>query len=314
MLSEATVIEDAVDWITATAMYEKEDCAVSGERCAGLASTLLQTEEAKGNRMRTWYMMGFSGLACGQVQAGISGRGFLFRLSGEVAAAHWREVYALSTNVSRLDCQFTLRHDGPWFDRALYHASEARRYQKERAPHMKVTVIDGGAHGRSLCVGSRSSDQYARIYDKEKESRQEHYRDCWRYEVEFKKEAAEFAAAELSAEENSRLTPGAQVAGWLRRRKIDPGQLLMDVALPCSHKRSSDAIRSLKWFRSSVKPSVDRVLKHGLASEALDALGIMGETLRGLGWQRPARPDPTESEEVACLNTQRSLSLASAWE
>lgn len=312
MIEECEVIENAVDWITATALYQKEDCAVSGERCATLASRLLLQEEQKKNRMRTWSMMGFKGFACGQVQCGIGGQGYLFRLSGEVAATHWREVYALSTNVSRVDCQFTVRHDGAWIDRAVYHADEVRRYQREKAPHMKVTLIDGGKHGRSLCIGSRASTQYGRIYDKEKESKLECYRDCWRYEVEFKKSAAEFVCAELAAEDPPGSSPGSQVAKWMERRQINPGQLLMDVALPCSHKKSSDALRSLEWFRRCVKPSVDRCLAWGSSRETLDALGIDGATLRALGWQRPVTSEPTESEDTQCHNTQRSLLQACA--
>lgn len=284
MSLKSELIESRVDWISASVMLK--DCSSDAELIAAgkLAASLLTAEEQRGNRLQRFSLHGFNGLRAGSAAVGKSASGMIFRLSGDVAAEQWKNVYELSTNVSRLDCAATLRHTGAWIDRSRVHLDEARSYAKKSAPKMRVTRIDGGAHGTTLNIGSRVSDAYGRIYDKEAESQSDHYRDCWRYEVEFKRDKANLACSALSGSSLDSLAPASVSLSWFEARGIVPGQSLTGVALPRSFQAPGELDNSLLWFRTGVRGSVARVIAGGRLKEALDSLGLYAEVLASAGY------------------------------
>lgn len=268
------LIESHVDYLTATCLSAQLHEGQSFDRLLQWGYDMVQVEHRRGNDLSPWRSESFEGFRSGQLCVGRNEEGLLFRLSGAFAADHWRTVYEDATNVSRIDCASTVRLTDRWIDLSRVHHEEALQYQKERSPHLRVTRIDGGKHGNTLNIGSRSSESYGRIYDKAAESKSEHYADCWRYEVEFKKRAALFTAAHLAADPGDKLLPAAIVVGWLQRRGVSHVQGLTGWATTSPSQRVTDDRRRLTWMRTSVRPGVQDLIARGLIEEVLEALDL----------------------------------------
>jgi hypothetical protein len=280
------LFESRVDYITATSLYHKCSDNSEMEHAALLAESLLCEERDRGNDVRKFRFMNFDGVTSGQASVGISPEGYLFRLSGECAGRNWNRVYDVSTNVSRLDLAATIRLTDQWRDMSYVHHGEALRYQDVHAPHLKVTRIDGGKFGNSLMIGSRASDAYGRIYDKFAESRQDHYLDCWRYEVEFKRSRALSKAAQLSAHDGQPDTAAEIALEWFSRVIERPIQVSIARAMPGRFQAPSDDQRRIQWMTNCCRGSVQKLLANGKCEELLNALGIDRAALESVGYLR----------------------------
>lgn len=295
MTSQATLVESRVDYLTASVMLDKLASGEEVERSRTIAAKLLMQQESAGNDVRRWASHSFKGFQVGQLCYGESGTGMLFRVSGDAARDNWESIYDVSTNVARLDVAATVKLNGAWSDMSRVHLDEARQYQREHSPKLKVTRIDGGKHGCTLNIGSRSSDAFGRIYDKEAESKNEAWQDCWRYEVEFKRSMAEQAAALLSDASIEQVDPAALAFSWLARRiKVPEGLLNLPCNITARPLQPSDSARTLRWVRTGVKPSVRRLIERGMLRDVLAALGIHSDMLASAGY---VLQPPTDREE-----------------
>lgn len=293
--NQRELIEDRVDWLTATTLIKDASGQDQVERAIVLGSDLLRASQSEGNDLRRWKWMGFEGYTAGKVAVGKNNHGLIFRLSSDKAAAHYKEVVEVATNVSRVDCAATVRLNGAWSDLSREHHAEALAYQREHNPRLRVTRIDGGKHGCSLTVGSRSSNSYGRIYDKHAESKDEAYRDCWRYEVEFKSDDAKFVAMNLAENHDAGVTPAAICGAWFRRRHIALRQFITGSPLRRSSQLATDDHRRLCWFRSHVRRTVIELLSRGHRDAVLDALGL---SQIASGIKGEISPSLTEESEV----------------
>jgi hypothetical protein len=145
---------------------------------------------------------------------------------------------------------------------ANYHKVEARRYMREGGRKRATTYIDGGGRGNTLNVGSRSSNYYGRIYDKHRESGDDAFRRCWRYEVEAKNDAAEVFRQFINSNAGDAASIASLVAAWFGDRGIGvryrPG---VACALAPIGADPTDDIRTLKWLRAAVAPALARLLE-----------------------------------------------------
>lgn len=275
-MNNTELVESRVDYLTATCLNDSLHEGQDFDRALQLGYDLVETEHRRGNDKHPWQSQSFQGVRSGQVCVGRSERGLLFRLSGQLAADHWRDVYRDATNVSRVDCAATVRLTGNWRDLSRVHHDEALQYQKEHSPKLRVTRVDGGKHGCTLNVGSRSSNAYARIYDKSAESGLPEYDDCWRYELEAKKDYALLVAARLSADNDDGLCPAAIACGWLERRGVSTPWNPRVVLINMGPRASSDDQRRLSWYTSTVAPGVQSLIAKGKLNEVILALGLSG--------------------------------------
>lgn len=273
-MNNTELIESRVDYLTATCLTDSLHEGQSFDRALEFAYDMVETEHRKGNDKKLWKSESFEGFRSGQICVGRNERGLLFRLSGALAAEHWRTVYRDASNVSRIDCAATVRLTDRWRDLSQVHHLEALDYQREHSPKLRVTRIDGGKHGNTLNVGSRSSNAYARIYDKSAESGLEQYEDCWRYELEAKKAYALQVAMRLGSEERDGLGPAAIAFGWLHRHGVRPPSIgrLYGITMPVTAE--SDDSRRLNWLMSTIKPGVQSLIARGKLTEVLNALGM----------------------------------------
>lgn len=266
------MVENAVDYLTATAYEHKLTEGQSAERFFQHGMEALEEEIACGNDKLAFSMQGFYGWRAGQATVATVGQAVMVRLSGKCAERHFKRLYKDATNVSRIDVQGTFRMDSVWRDMSFVHLDEVRAYAKQFRPRLKVHRVDGGKDGCSLMIGKRISDAWGRIYDKHAESGQKEYQDCWRYEVEFKRRYARRVAADLGGSERSTCSPYDCAASWLAS---------VGVSLPKSGSNptkflgvtptSSDA-RRLEWLAKNVAPTVKMLCSRELRQEVVSAL------------------------------------------
>lgn len=283
------MIEQRVDWLTASSEPSKADRPEQAQVFLTRASRLLEQEERRGNPRRPWKIQSCIGWAAGGVSVAWSDDMAVARLSGETAANNWREIHEHSTNVSRIDLAATFRTVGVWRDMSFVHLDEVRRYAAEHKPHLRVTRIDGGARGNTLQIGSRTSDAYGRIYDKERESKDPAYKDAWRYEVEFKRERAKHLAAALASGEIPETQIAAPALSWLRSAGVVcTGGLSSYTRIRGAQRATSDGSRCA-WMARCCRPTVTDLISRGKVREVLEALfepdviGKVAEYLRGRG-------------------------------
>jgi hypothetical protein len=181
-------------------------------------------------------------------------------------------------NISRLDLALTIWGVSDQSSLIALHSVEADEYRK--ALHSRpfdVRLIDGFGKGDTLYVGSRTSAQFVRVYDKEKEQvKDSDYKTAIRYECECKERLASSAYQRCVSVGYSAASCLAVLLGLLRGRGIKPvgheqstAVVVKPAALPVSTVESS-----LSWLSEQVAPTVRRLLREGYELDVLDALGL----------------------------------------
>jgi hypothetical protein len=183
---------------------------------------------------------------------------------------------------TRIDCQVTI-YTGD--DRASHITSQmhAAAAEADRRPTNRRFKIDTyGQRGsiETVYIGSRSSSQFARIYDKEVQSRDAYYAGCVRYEVQFKAELARALGTEVY---DSPLQPayhcGPVVQAWFHQRGVSLPCVFSAPTfdLPRVGRPTDDDERALQWLHRQVRPSVSDLLTRVSRETIMYTLGLSTE-------------------------------------
>ncbi len=276
-----TVQEVGVDYITATT---REARKLPAGRT--LAQTLLVAEQRQGEDVRPFEWMGYRGLACGAVTWGERDDGFLLRLSSHCAATHWRTVALTSDNVSRLDLAVTARPVAPDPQTGPRAWQQAIAWTEEHNPAGVVTQVTDNRGGYTVYLGSRTSERFARLYDKGAESRTGEYEGAWRWELELKKELAWRTFGQLVAAQSAEPLIRATVHAHFRARGLAVPWTANGASVGASiARRPSDSAVRRRWLREQVRPSVVRVIEEAGIEALLGDLGLL-RSERLLDWAR----------------------------
>ena len=190
--NKCSLLDASIDWFTVT--------VTDGLRlrfCEAKAERAMKELEATGSPRTFTNRLGFVGDRVDGLFYGRRGDTLMVIGSGTVAASQAAFFLGLATTVTRLDLAVTLQDldiDRDWTAVALRQASFDGRVDSGL---LKTHRIEGTPDGRTLYVGSRSSDRYIRIYDKSAESKGEWPPRSWRWEIEYKRPRAGIVAARL---------------------------------------------------------------------------------------------------------------------
>lgn len=261
-----------VDYITLTGRPGRPAQAL-GE----LAKAHRGMMERDGFHVKPCNALGYKGERYGNWFFGERQDGVMLRVSGADSMGVVGALSGVSLNCSRIDCHATLKcipGDRLWAVRAASLAQS----QRAAAPGCNwagLKLLETFGRGDTLTVGSRTSEKYGRLYDKEMESLDPSYEGCWRYEVEYKGDHARAAferlrvapsipraAAELAAQQwRAWCVPFPDVAIvsaeplYIPREKPDvekKGEWLMEQVLP-----------TLAWLvDNGYEHVVDKLFKH----------------------------------------------------
>jgi hypothetical protein len=287
------------DWITATAKDPDKR-----ERLRGLCIDWATAQSKTGSEWATWQWQGYTGLKCGQVSFGERGRDdcSIVRVSGALAGSTWREIAALASNCSRLDLAVTVRLESYQGDIAATSYREACAAARERGTELHVSMIVSNHGGGTAYLGSRKSELFGRIYDKERESGDGSYKSCWRWEVECKGNRALTYLRQLAIGGDERPHIQRVVGSYFTERGVS---LPWDAGDSCGLRGpvlvETDDDRRLSWLSDQVRASVGGLINRGRRAAVLEALGLSLEDSRHLRENEtvPGKPVDRSIEQLS---------------
>lgn len=273
--SARTVLNAGVDYITATST------TAEGKRAfERMGYWELKKEEARGNEIKTYHAHAGQGIRCGAAEFLGTSDWYMLRFSSHLAEERWREVVKHSTNVSRLDLQATVRFDPADDNLAEKVERTMRRFKQAHNRKLMIELRRNDVKGKTLYTGSRQSELYARLYDKGRESRLEHYKAAWRLEVQHNDRAAKHTAAQLLTHDDITAPVLGHVATYYRARGavvIDSTRVrLSRMIRPVDDRKTRSTI---SWLETQVRPTVLAEAGRGNLAEVLNALGLSRDML-----------------------------------
>lgn len=264
----ATLLSAGVDWLTATAhrLPANEPFRVLGDK-------LIAEQHGIGHEVKTWKAGGYHGLQSEGIIRGVRHDTHIIKLSSDMAHDHWREVAALASNVSRLDVEITFKFDEPVPDFISNNQRLALSHGNGRGRRRAVTLIQSSTDGDSLYLGKRSSEVYARAYDKGRELKIAEAGLIFRQELEYKSDRALSVARQLDAAPCAITEATALVCSYMRSSGV---QTMWNGGKRAMAARENLRVkpRQLRWLESSCRPSVIRLCDAGRVEDVIDALGL----------------------------------------
>lgn len=279
MLGNASIevvhLEAGVDYITMTMGSDE----MYSSRWWDEAMVLLEEEQANGSCLKQAAILGYNGALVGQVFVGQRNDGIVVRASGTAAARVYSALYNPFVRVSRLDIQATVWTSDRSFDIGPEAGRAAREWNRHPsgAIKRKVSEITGNDGGYTLYVGSRSSNSFLRLYDKNAQSKDERYTNAWRYEVQVQGTSASPLAEALTTSKGPlAATIAATVYKYCMERGVTPiySSSSSPIAVLSQQVEQSDVARMLQWLTKQVLPTVDRLKRMGYTADVAELFGL----------------------------------------
>ncbi len=226
----------------------------------------------------TAHYLGYYGRERGATFYGARNDGWMVQTSGPSAGETFLAMREAPGKPTRVDLALTI-----WLSE--YEASYAHRVAESVAgarakgvvhQGLRVALINGYGHGDTAYIGARTSEQFGRCYDKEKESGQAEFAHAWRFEIEYKGEKAQQVARSLRTDAYSPEQIGSTVVAWFRSHGSPlPPDVSVVPPVPLGRLRhEEDDTRILAWIATSVKPAVRRLISKGKQDLVYYALGL----------------------------------------
>jgi DNA relaxase NicK len=257
-----------LDWLTVTARD-----ILRCRELSDVAHVAAHSELELGHEEKAYEALGYRGWRCGQVAFGTRSDGAILRLSGGLTNEHWRAALHVAENVTRVDVAVDVLHEpaSVRLGREAYRAAARKSGRNGRPPLCTIVASTDG--GQTTYVGSRSSECYGRLYDKGREQKTLGPGEWWRYEVEFKGDAATWVSSTLQGDKGAATCLGI-VRHWFSSRGVDPPPGQREIAFVKGLAPLPDDDRRLKWLREQVRPTVRLLLAKGMQAELQKSLGL----------------------------------------
>lgn len=295
-LTPTEVLDVGLDWLTVTSKQK-----IHGILLASRSDELVASELVEGAISTPFSRSGYVGFDVGRVGVGIRDMDCICRLSGALAQQRWRELAAVVTNCSRIDLQVTARFELPAKQviSRLFRRLKTQSQKQKGGPTLSLWQESDG--DSTIYLGKRSSERFARIYDKGAESGMDHYQNAVRFEVEVKGDLAWSFWSKLKEAHYQDVGPYPShgekslvrdcVVDYFNQRGVKLAIALDGTALLRSAGTRSDLVRRLEWLRSSCSFAVAECIERGFDIEVMQSLfpdvtirKKMLQTLRAWEW------------------------------
>jgi len=266
-------ITAGIDWISAT-MRKDYDNAQEWHT-NGIKA--LEAVAKVGNTVGTRRLLGFEGVSCGNCFVGENETTYYAQFTGAYANDAYTALIQRNAHISRIDVQCTVQF-------TEYQSNIAKRAYKDASAEncnlplqrrRKLLIIIGSDGGDTTYIGSPSSEQRGRIYNKERQSDDPKYTRAWRYECVLKNELATQFAAKLAQQDtdHTRFCLGT-VVSWFHTRGVDCSGYYDGEHFVNRLERTlpTDVERKLHWLASQVKPTIRYLCGLGFRDTLLELL------------------------------------------
>lgn len=277
-LSDVRHPECGFDYLTTTWKDEIRNTALGNTRAVIKWAERRKLNEGGKNFTKAWAWQGYTGYQCGGVAIGERADSSIVRLVGSAAHDWASDGLPTGHNISRLDIALTVWGVSDQSAEIARHNVESVEHRKtlQSRPYV-VSRIDGNGDGDTLYLGSRSSEQFVRIYDKERSPNgTSEHKTALRYECECKEQLAFNCYQRCINPRYSSASCLQILAFLLGRRGISPILVggIQPEPIPPTGVPISDLETSLSWLSAQVRPTIARLMREGYEEEVLNALGL----------------------------------------
>jgi hypothetical protein len=261
-----------VDWLTARG---------DGERASHLLHLLAVKvlEEGAGTLPppRHARLLKYEGWRAGPLGYMVNEDRSLLSLAGHFAQRYLKEVAEIEVTATRIDLAVDVLLFGPVPVAALRFA-QLLRFEKagiREGYKSRLVLLSGDDGGSTLYLGKRSGRLFARLYDKGVQSGAEGAGTLWRYEVEYKQDAARAVYKSLIEQDRQRDYILSRVHTHFQRRGVLPLFYSGQVAGPLErYKEARTPLDQLDWLATQVRPTVGRLRVAGYEEQVYNVLGL----------------------------------------
>lgn len=266
--NELHIIESAVDWLTLTAIPSR-----GGPSLSALGKRLVTEEAEHGAKRKAWHWRTYAGEHAGGVSWGTGTDGELLQLTGGAADWYFDRTTSPRWRCTRIDVQVTCRFPSS-IDahiEGVFNGIASSRPQQGFAQSSSLIKTTQG--GFTCYVGTPGSERLGRIYNKERESQHERYRNAARWEVECRGVVASSLRNHLAASADRRDALRRYVHTYFIGSGIKLPWNAGGVLLHCDRPpRNAEAAAKLAWLSNTVAPTVQRLADAGHLAEVLSVL------------------------------------------
>lgn len=270
-------VRAGIDWLSCTL---PEDATGIGHWAADCIDIIAKVGD-DGHAVQPFGLNGYKGVISGGCFYGKREDGRYMQLAGAYAQRFYRQISRSDLHISRLDMAVTVKFKtmpkGLGED-AYVSANEADRQVAISGRKRKIWYMSGTDGGYTLYIGAPTSDQRARIYNKEVQSDTPEYARCWRYEVVLRNKLAtqQFESLFAVSEVYTPIIVSSVCWSWFLVRGIAvPWTKDTEMEIrPIKAQAPSDAEKRIKWLTKQVKPAVKWLIEHGYGERVYTALGL----------------------------------------
>jgi len=283
-MSSIEMMAAGLDWLGLSLKRDDDKALLLPVRWARAIDNIIDD----GHILKERSLYGYKGWSAGGSFMGERDDGQYIQVTGHYANEYFVQCYDTRCDVTRIDIQVTVRTERYMADVATDAESEANEANKKLSParRRRVLLMRGNDGGGTLYIGSATSNQRCRIYNKDIQSEDPQYERCWRYEVIYRNDLAD-QAAKLLYDNRATLamTSAAMVTAWLTERGITVPWGMNDIkmVIPKSKTLPSDIERKLKWLQTQVAPTVKLLTDKGY-----------GEDIRRMFWGEHLDGEPID--------------------
>jgi len=262
-----------VDWISGTLGREEIENQTWLYDCLHA----LEQVQRLGNTYKRRSMLGFDGWESGGCFVGSNDTMHYAQFAGKYANDAYTMLEHPKVHISRIDLQVTVKYDIELIKEGRFQYAQSIRKNKSLPAHRqrKIHLYAGSDGSDTVYVGSPSSDNRGRFYNKEKQSGDKVYERSWRYEVVYRNDiAARMFRSCLAADSETTKFILSQVVAWCAERGVSILGLgdIDGTAIERPKAPSSDVERKLKWIKNQVIPTIRKLAELGYAEELMEAI------------------------------------------
>ena len=253
-----------IDWLSGTMQSDEGDVARWREN----AMQLLREQVSAGNKVEARTLYGYDGFLAGGAFVGSNESRIYVQFAGGIADAAFTRLYSEHMHISRIDLQVTakyVQYTADVVDRA-YDGADIVNRSLASSRRRKLVVYRGNDGGATLYIGSPTSEQRGRLYNKEVQSERPEHARCWRFEVVYRNDFAGQVGTALRKYPDAIIARICDAVGaWYTARGVVVPWSVRDAnaALPRVRRDPTDIERQLWWLSTQVRPVVRHLIDRG---------------------------------------------------
>jgi len=262
-----------VDWISATLGRDE----ISNQTWLYDAIHALEQVAMLGNTYKRRSLLGFDGWESAGCFVGSNDTMHYAQFAGKYADDAYHFLEHPKVHISRIDLQITVKYSEELLKEGRYQYASALNHNKAlpEGRHRKINLFVGSDGGDTVYVGSPSSEQRGRIYNKHKQSGDAAYECSWRYESVYRNTYADRVfRATIAANNPPSDVIIPSVVEWFRERGVNILGLGDEQGYTFERLKEphTDVARKLRWIRNQVVPTIRKLAEMGYAEELMEAI------------------------------------------